>query len=113
MISVFFFSSRRRHSRCALVTGVQTCALPICGRTMVRAFLTTIAAWEQQLIFGIQKASRRGGRRWFRAFVMLLKHESGFETVDREFATGVHDRDDRSEERCVGNECVSSGRSRW
>src|SRR3546814_8207576 len=27
---VFFFSSRRRHTRCALVTGVQTCALPIC-----------------------------------------------------------------------------------
>src|SRR3546814_2301672 len=27
---LFFFSSRRRHTRCALVTGVQTCALPIC-----------------------------------------------------------------------------------
>src|SRR3546814_1608984 len=26
----FFFSSRRRHTSCALVTGVQTCALPIC-----------------------------------------------------------------------------------
>src|SRR3546814_14041633 len=25
----FFFSSRRRHTRCSLVTGVQTCALPI------------------------------------------------------------------------------------
>src|SRR3546814_2155331 len=29
----FFFSSRRRHTRCALVTGVQTCALPIYQRT--------------------------------------------------------------------------------
>src|SRR3546814_5813437 len=29
MCLVFFFSSRRRHTRCALVTGVQTCALPI------------------------------------------------------------------------------------
>src|SRR3546814_9053737 len=34
----FFVSSRRRHTRCSLVTGVQTCALPICcasrdGRT--------------------------------------------------------------------------------
>src|SRR3546814_16630055 len=28
----FFFSSRRRHTRCALVTGVQTCALPISYR---------------------------------------------------------------------------------
>src|SRR3546814_1443029 len=26
---MLFFSSRRRHTRCALVTGVQTCALPI------------------------------------------------------------------------------------
>src|SRR3546814_5133709 len=29
MLCIFFFSSRRRHTRCALVTGVQTCALPI------------------------------------------------------------------------------------
>src|SRR3546814_1841897 len=29
MFVVFFFSSIRRHTRCALVTGVQTCALPI------------------------------------------------------------------------------------
>src|SRR3546814_19441331 len=29
MCVFFFFSSRRRHTRCALVTGVQTCALPI------------------------------------------------------------------------------------
>src|SRR3546814_1152747 len=29
IIVYFFFSSRRRHTRCALVTGVQTCALPI------------------------------------------------------------------------------------
>src|SRR3546814_4977152 len=27
--SVFYLSRRRRHTRCALVTGVQTCALPI------------------------------------------------------------------------------------
>src|SRR3546814_966333 len=29
MMLFFFFSSIRRHTRCALVTGVQTCALPI------------------------------------------------------------------------------------
>src|SRR3546814_18966581 len=29
LVFCFFFSSRRRHTRCALVTGVQTCALPI------------------------------------------------------------------------------------
>src|SRR3546814_10077840 len=32
---VFFFSSRRRHTRCALVTGVQTCALPIFAATSI------------------------------------------------------------------------------
>src|SRR3546814_10920208 len=31
MMCFFVFSSRRRHTRCALVTGVQTCSLPICG----------------------------------------------------------------------------------
>src|SRR3546814_1317706 len=37
---LFFFSSRRRHTRCALVTGVQTCALPIsqvCAGTLLFA----------------------------------------------------------------------------
>src|SRR3546814_5963234 len=33
VFGLFFFSSRRRHTRCALVTGVQTCALPIYCRS--------------------------------------------------------------------------------
>src|SRR3546814_1829691 len=33
----FFFSSRRRHTRCALVTGVQTCALPISSSIFCRS----------------------------------------------------------------------------
>src|SRR3546814_7687600 len=38
-----FFSSRRRHTRCALVTGVQTCALPIYSDTgLTRAFLSKV-----------------------------------------------------------------------
>src|SRR3546814_7411551 len=46
MCLFFFFSSRRRHTSCALVTGVQTCALPIfcsavrcAGRSMITALL--------------------------------------------------------------------------
>src|SRR3546814_4965295 len=35
----FFFSSRRRHTRCALVTGVQTCALPIFGGSVPREYV--------------------------------------------------------------------------
>src|SRR3546814_11619745 len=34
---LFFFSSRRRHTRCALVTGVQTCALPIWFRHEIKS----------------------------------------------------------------------------
>src|SRR3546814_3348900 len=32
LVTCFFFSSGRLHTRCALVTGVQTCALPISSR---------------------------------------------------------------------------------
>src|SRR3546814_5982677 len=45
MLVVFFFSSRRRHTRCALVTGVQTCALPI-----YRAFLAGPEAWNSFVV---------------------------------------------------------------
>src|SRR3546814_225099 len=73
MIGVFF-SSRRRHTRCALVTGVQTCALPIyhvgikralreeIGATdLLRFFLEHIdefAADELALLFGIGDAGQ-------------------------------------------------------
>src|SRR3546814_7744951 len=45
----FFCSSRRRHTICALVTGVQTCALPISGRlplwlAPVQAVVATIVS---------------------------------------------------------------------
>src|SRR3546814_4497690 len=62
----FFFSSRRRHTRCALVTGVQTCALPIYVR--VDRFVSAvdcgvivnpngvIAQMEGGLIFGMTAA---------------------------------------------------------
>src|SRR3546814_2947715 len=43
----FFFSSRRRHTSCALVTGVQTCALPILDA--VRAVLGLFAETVDQL----------------------------------------------------------------
>src|SRR3546814_9383440 len=42
---LFFFSSRRRHTRCALVTGVQTCALPICNVPWVE---TISAPWSKR-----------------------------------------------------------------
>src|SRR3546814_1131998 len=39
MLCFFVFSSRRRHTRCALVTGVQTCALPIFTNAAARKAL--------------------------------------------------------------------------
>src|SRR3546814_2245320 len=51
-LSVFlFFSSRRRHTRCALVTGVQTCALPICsGHT----FPSSVSLRTQNFLFSFR-----------------------------------------------------------
>src|SRR3546814_7432473 len=71
---IFFFSSRRRHTRCALVTGVQTYALPIC-------------------------ACLQGNLR--------LGQEQRVTSAER--STWVW----RSEERRVGEECVSTCISRW
>src|SRR3546814_3433186 len=96
---VFFFSSRRRHTRCALVTGVQTCALPIC------------------IHFGGcggRKADRHavaGGR-----FTIARTGDDESRLFATEKYPSVVERTevlDRSEERRVGKECVSTCRSRW
>src|SRR3546814_7902373 len=51
LVDVFFFSSRRRHTRCALVTGVQTCALPICkGERMAKAGDLSTAFRDAQIV---------------------------------------------------------------
>src|SRR3546814_3169897 len=46
---LFFFSSRRRHTRCALVTGVQTCALPICTGPPIS--LSLLGFWGLALFY--------------------------------------------------------------
>src|SRR3546814_12874659 len=60
----FFFSSRRRHTRCALVTGVQTCALPILdtlpGRAAFTARMRTLFDYER---FGVPV--KKGGRYFY------------------------------------------------
>src|SRR3546814_16905044 len=50
----FFFSSRRRHTRCALVTGVQTCALPIFHRLARDATALFLAGYEMQRTHVVQ-----------------------------------------------------------
>src|SRR3546814_6654035 len=95
---LFLFSSRRRHTRCALVTGVQTCALPICEQCVRCVATATIGkgaflghigqeadvAYKQGLVDG-------------QACVQAAKA-----VVLR-----------RSEERCVGKEWVGRCSYRW
>src|SRR3546814_4110770 len=50
MFLLFFFSSRRRHTRCALVTGVQTCALPILADPVLRPKIT--CKWPNDVLLG-------------------------------------------------------------
>src|SRR3546814_8137460 len=54
---MFFFSSRRRHTRCALVTGVQTCALPI----SVIATLAALGAGADVVSIGELRRAMAGG----------------------------------------------------
>src|SRR3546814_6186345 len=97
-----FCSSRRRHTRCSLVTGGQTCALPIlqklnandaralepCISEHVRAalkFPRDMQVENRRLVSSLVTANEKLG-------VRLLT---------------------RSEERRIGKECVSTCRSRW
>src|SRR3546814_10197974 len=99
----FFFSSRRRHTRCALVTGVQTCALPIYVSAYDRAKLmsadydaTELGLEADEKIRTFQKdAAARAGI--FHHLITLPTYHTAA----------------RSEERRVGKECVSTCRSRW
>src|SRR3546814_8310623 len=96
----FFFSSRRRHTRCALVTGVQTCALPISGDAVRGA--AAMAA-------GVRDAGDLRRRRTARS-----AGASGAAGGHAGGGGGGGDRPaDRSEERRVGKECVSTCSSRW
>src|SRR3546814_6028034 len=97
----FFFSSRRRHTRCALVTGVQTCALPI--------FDAIVAAGLPRPLLVAEVDPE-------------LPWLDGSAAVDEDFfdavvtPPGPHPKLfglPRSEERRVGKECVSTCRSRW
>src|SRR3546814_5217225 len=89
--SVYFFSSRRRHTRCALVTGVQTCALPIYLRFRRRVCRACPAALTERLLR-----------------IPVLGELALLEVPDL-VGTGSSER---SEERRVGSECASTCRSR-
>src|SRR3546814_4679979 len=66
---MFFFSSRRRHTRCALVIGVQTCARPIYHGKLkilikpVRGFKSIPTAYATIKGFEVMRALRKGQAR--------------------------------------------------
>src|SRR3546814_8453564 len=95
----FFFSSRRRHTRCALVTGVQTCALPICSDPPIPKITHHGTHAHGQSV----EYPRR---------VPISKSPS---PSPPEITTVIMAtiNINRSEERRVGKECVSTCRSRW
>src|SRR3546814_8341994 len=106
---MFFFSSRRRHTRCALVTGVQTCALPIRteeGTIYQRPF----GGMMQNMGEGppaqrtCAAADRTGHAMLHALYQQSLKYDADFYVEYLAL---------RSEERRVGKECVSPCRSRW
>src|SRR3546814_3446951 len=103
LVFLFFFSSRRRHTRCALVTGVQTCALPIFSTLRVQQAPPVI----EQLIVAIFPLPETQ----LPAQVATI----GLQKNGLEMPKFVLQRIGwyRSEERRVGKECVSTCRSRW
>src|SRR3546814_5383288 len=98
----FFFSSRRRHTSCALVTGVPTCALPILFGLFVVVYGFS-AAFDAF-------ADRHENRLWWLQLIAgIAGIVVGFMTLIWPGLTALT----RSEERRVGKECVSTCRSRW
>src|SRR3546814_1501952 len=105
---LFFFSSRRRQTRCVLVTGVQTCALPIFESSRVRHTA------RSEEIRGSWLGHSRTKERIFagmRPGSVRLVPICGCFTSCAFYPDGIVCS--RSEERRVGNECVSTCRSRW
>src|SRR3546814_6592335 len=102
------FSSRRRHTRCALVTGVQTCALPISDTLMGATYvavaaehpLATLAAQNNPKLQAFIDECKRGG---VAEADIATQEKKGLSTPLRV----------RSAERRVGKECVSTCISRW
>src|SRR3546814_16342119 len=112
MFFCFFFSSRRRHTRCALVTGVQTCALPICRREE-KPPVPTVALWSRRDGVILPRCAKgRAGER-DRAIEVDCTHMGFAAAPEGILAVGEALEAMRSEERRVGKACVSPRRSRW
>src|SRR3546814_9706234 len=107
-VCVFFFSSRRRHTSCAVVTGVQTCALPISFSVegpmrverddlplvVARTLPGSTCVYHVRVPYDVKSVGDE-----FRA-----------EPNDHHLGAAKEYAEDRSEERSVGQEVVSTCR---
>src|SRR3546814_3613123 len=108
---VFFFSSRRRHTRCALVTGVQTCALPIFNSFDMPGFFLTHTSQALRIIAEVGSENLK--IQYDIYHMQRMEGELANTIAEHLGAIGHMQLADRSEERRVGKECVSKCRSRW
>src|SRR3546814_4765120 len=110
LCTIFFFSSRRRHTRCALVTGVQTCALPICHPRIsfeLDLFSSLQAHHQEDADYGWRKFGA-ANRRTDHVQMWAVGQATAIERSLALFQT----RRGSSEERRVGKEGVSTRESR-
>src|SRR3546814_10050411 len=108
----FLFSSRRRHTRCALVTGVQTCALPILRETYFKSYGTTLRGLMDmydvppgvflEYVHELDLSEMAADPALDRAIGRLPGRKIIFTNAT-----------ERSEERRVGKACVSTSTSLW
>src|SRR3546814_17277405 len=129
-VCFFFFSSRRRHTRCALGTGVQTCALPISltlSASVQAAYsdlsgkldpqVSGLVSWKNaDETFGVLVGAIYQKRRTRRDGLEIFGYRSfpvggGDALVPTLIGSTLFEQ--RSEERRVGQEWVSTCRSRW
>src|SRR3546814_9922013 len=107
MCFIFVFSSKRLHTRCSLVTGVQTCALPISWKDQLLRS-TNVNLYYKGTINNNEKL-----RKQFLDVVNSSVKDSGNDLLVPYMQNFQELVATRSEERRVGKECVSKSRTRW
>src|SRR3546814_5890421 len=109
MVVCFLLSSRRRHTRGALVTGVQTCALPIWAPKGSILNPLPPAPVAARALTGYRVVDAMFG---CLAQIVPDQVPAAGEGGNTVVSIGGYDRDRSSEERRVGKECVRPSRSR-
>src|SRR3546814_2119329 len=111
---VLFFSSRRRHTRCSLVTGVQTCALPISPHAQFMrsgSKMGPVTLVDTMIHDGLTDAFN-SYHMGITAENLAERYQITREEQDRFAVASQNKAEARTEERRVREECVSTCRSR-